>query len=300
MPQRDLCDQTLEANSMLRTRARLAQVVIDQDNPGSLPSQRHRPVHQRVLQPRGLLVAHHLLPRGLPDVHHRQAFTVPSRNLAPRMLPRHHRDHGSPPLPGSGATAGTAFWLWAASLRRAITASQYTATRRRASGTAAHTSHSSKPALWGRRPLPRPTRRRTSRPRGHLPQPFHRGDHAEQALPPHQRLLPRSLLPTHRRSLHNGSRRSTTSATPPSPRTPPRPEPAPLPTSWPACATWSSGCSVGRGRSTSPPRYAATPATRADPSPPSGSASDEPDITTERRSPAQVGEFPQQRSCQER
>src|SRR6266571_5067281 len=103
-------------------------------------------------------------------------------------------------------TTCSAFWLWAASLRRAITASQYTATRRRASGTAAHTSHSSKPALWGRRPLPRPTRRRTSRPRGHLPQPFHRGDHAEQAPPPHQRLLPRLLLPTHRRSLHNGSR----------------------------------------------------------------------------------------------
>jgi hypothetical protein len=53
--------------------------------------------------------------------------------------------------------------------------------------------------------------------------------------------------------------------------------------------TWSSGCSVGRGRSTSPPRCAATPATHADPSPPSGSASDEPDITTERRSPAGGG-----------
>jgi Transposase DDE domain len=57
------------------------------------------------------------------------------------------------------------------------------------------------------------------------------------------------------------------------------------PTSWRACATWSSGCSVGRGRSTSPPRCAATPATHADPSPHSGSASDDPDITTERRSP---------------
>jgi hypothetical protein len=57
-----------------------------------------------------ILVAHHLLPRGLPDVHHRQALTTPSRDLAPRMLPRHHRDHRSPPLPGSGATAGTTFW----------------------------------------------------------------------------------------------------------------------------------------------------------------------------------------------
>ena len=53
-----------------------------------------------------------------------------------------------------------------------------------------------------------------------------------------------------------------------------------------ACATSSSACSVGRGRSTSPPRCAATPATHTDPSPASGSASDEPDITTERRSPA--------------
>src|SRR5215218_1713864 len=259
MPQRDLCDQALEANPMLRARARLAQVVIDQDNPGSLPSQRHRPVHQRVLQPRGLLVAHHLLPGGLPDVHHRQAFTVPSRNLAPRMLPRHHRDHGSPPLPGSGATAGTAFWLWAASLRRAITASQYTATRRRASGTAAHTSHSSKPALWGRRPLPRPTRRRTSRPRGHLPQPFHRGDHAEQALPPHQRLLPRLLLPTHRRSLHNGSRTSSTGCgTSRSVRISTRPAPAAARRSWPSCATWPSACTASPEPPTSPAPYAAT------------------------------------------
>jgi hypothetical protein len=37
------------------------------------------------------------------------------------------------------------------------------------------------------------------------------------------------------------------------------------------------------GRSTSPPRCAATPATHADPSPASGSASDETDITPERR-----------------
>jgi hypothetical protein len=56
------------------------------------------------------------------------------------------------------------------------------------------------------------------------------------------------------------------------------------PASWPACATWSSGCSVGPGRSTSPPRYAAMLATHADPSPPSGSTSDEPDITQARRS----------------
>ena len=206
MPQRDLCDQTLKANSMLRTRPRLAQVVIDQHHPGSLPSQRHRPLHQRVLQPRGLLVAHHLLPRGLPDIHHRQAFTMPSRNLASRVLPRHHRDHGSPPLPASSAVV--VVWCWTASLRRAMTASQYTATRRRASGTAAHTSRSSKPTFWDRRPHPRPTRR-TSRPRGHLPQPFHRGDHAEQALPPHQRLLP-CLLTTHRRSLRNDSRTGCT------------------------------------------------------------------------------------------
>ena len=36
---------------------------------------------------------------------------------------------------------------------------------------------------------------------------------------------------------------------------------------------------------TSPPPYAATPATHTDPSSPCGSASDETDITTERRSP---------------
>jgi hypothetical protein len=49
------------------------------------------------------------------------------------------------------------------------------------------------------------------------------------------------------------------------------------------------GCSVGQGRSTSPPRCAATPATHADPWPPSGSASDETDITTRRRGPGPMG-----------
>ena len=82
----------------------------------------------------------------------------------------------------------------------------------------------------------------------------------------------------------------TTSATSPSPRTPPRSAPAPPRTSWRACATWSSACSAGRGRSTSPPRCATTPATHADPWPPSGSASDEPDITPERRSPGRSPE----------
>jgi predicted transposase YbfD/YdcC len=81
------------------------------------------------------------------------------------------------------------------------------------------------------------------------------------------------------------SRRCTTSATSPSVRTPPKSAPAPAPMSWPACATWSSACSARPGRSTSPPRCAATPATHTDPSPPSESDSDEPDITTERRSP---------------
>jgi hypothetical protein len=43
---------------------------------------------------------------------------------------------------------------------------------------------------------------------------------------------------------------------------------------------------------TLPPRYAATPATHADPWPPSGSASDKPDITTGRRSPAPTRPIP--------
>jgi predicted transposase YbfD/YdcC len=45
-----------------------------------------------------------------------------------------------------------------------------------------------------------------------------------------------------------------------------------------------AACSAGRGRSTSPPPCAATPATHADPSPPSESASDATDSTTQRRS----------------
>jgi hypothetical protein len=57
------------------------------------------------------------------------------------------------------------------------------------------------------------------------------------------------------------------------------------PPSWRSCGTWSSACSAGQGRSTSPPRYAATPATPTDPWQPWESASDEPDITTQRPSP---------------
>jgi hypothetical protein len=73
--------------------------------------------------------------------------------------------------------------------------------------------------------------------------------------------------------------------------TTPRSAPAPPPTPWRSCGTWRSGCSVGQGRSTSPPRCAATPATHADPSPASESASDETDITTERRGPAGSGQW---------
>jgi hypothetical protein len=81
------------------------------------------------------------------------------------------------------------------------------------------------------------------------------------------------------------SRHCTTSATPPSQKTPPRSGPGPHRRSWPACATWPSACCAGPGRSTSPPRCATMPATHADHWPPSGSASDEPDITRERRDP---------------
>jgi DDE_Tnp_1-associated len=86
------------------------------------------------------------------------------------------------------------------------------------------------------------------------------------------------------------SRRCTMPATPPPPRTPPRSAPAPPRRSWRPCATWSLGCSAGPGRSTSPPPCATMPATHADPLPPSGSASNETDSTTERRSPTYGGE----------
>jgi hypothetical protein len=79
------------------------------------------------------------------------------------------------------------------------------------------------------------------------------------------------------------SRRFTTSATLPSVRTPPRSARMPRLMSWRPCATWRSGCCAERGRSTSPPPYAATPATHTDASSPWGSASDETDLTTERR-----------------
>jgi hypothetical protein len=77
-----------------------------------------------------------------------------------------------------------------------------------------------------------------------------------------------------------------TSAMCPSPRTPPSCAPGPARTSWLACATLPLARSAAPGRSTSPPPSASTPVTLAGRSPPSGSPSDETDITQERRSPA--------------
>src|SRR5215217_1338819 len=56
------------------------------------------------------------------------------------------------------------------------------------------------------------------------------------------------------------------------------------PTSWPACATSPSALSRA-GPTNLAAAYAITPATLPAPWPPSGSPSDEPDITRERRSP---------------
>jgi hypothetical protein len=54
--------------------------------------------------------------------------------------------------------------------------------------------------------------------------------------------------------------------------------------SWQPCATWPSACSAEQDRSM-PPRSGSTAATPTDPWRPSGSASDETDITQERQSP---------------
>src|SRR5205823_3298383 len=72
----------------------------DHHHPRGRPAQRNRPAGQPVLQPRRLTVVGDLLPRRLPDIHHRQPVTMPALDLAIAVLTRQHRAHRrSPPPP---------------------------------------------------------------------------------------------------------------------------------------------------------------------------------------------------------
>ncbi len=94
---RHLRDELLEARPGIGHRSRAPQIIIDHHHPRACPSQRHRPLHQPVLQPSGLLMLHDLLFRRLADIHDRRQIPVLRPDLpltrSPRPIRRHaHRD----------------------------------------------------------------------------------------------------------------------------------------------------------------------------------------------------------------
>src|SRR4051812_11188645 len=94
--QPNLSHQPLEARPVYCRGARATQIVIDHLNPLACPAQLQRSLHQRVLQPRRLLMLLDLAQRRLPHVNDRQPVLVASLDLL-----REH--HPVPPhLPDSG------------------------------------------------------------------------------------------------------------------------------------------------------------------------------------------------------
>lgn len=144
MVQPDLGDQTLETGAGHRTRPRLAQVLVDHQDPVRLPAQRDRPVHQGVLQPGRLLMVDELLAGGLADIDHREPLQMTVVDLAAGPLPRHHRGHRRS---RSLAVAMTDNARLASRTNCPTTACRLT------SGSAAHTRPSGTTGIvfWGRR-----------------------------------------------------------------------------------------------------------------------------------------------------
>src|SRR5919198_6059755 len=99
MGQADFGDQALKAWAPRGRSARLAQILINDQHLGARPAEREGAFDEAILEPRRLLMAHHLLEGGLADVHHREPVAMLPLNLA--VLPgregdsRHHRR--SPP-----------------------------------------------------------------------------------------------------------------------------------------------------------------------------------------------------------
>jgi hypothetical protein len=71
MIQPDLRHQALEALSAFSGRTRLAQIIINDQDAGVRPAQRHGAAHEAILQLRRLLMVEYLLRCGLPDVNNR-------------------------------------------------------------------------------------------------------------------------------------------------------------------------------------------------------------------------------------
>ena len=105
MIQTDFGHQPLKAGPTLGARPGTAQILIDQEDLRGGPAQLHRPIHQGVLQPGRLLVALHLLQRGLAHVDHGLALQMRGLDLSVGRVGRrtvHGREDGAhrrSPLP---------------------------------------------------------------------------------------------------------------------------------------------------------------------------------------------------------
>ena len=82
---RDLRDEPGKALPGIGRRGRHAKVVVDHQDLGTRPAQRHGPLGQRILQPRRLRMLKHLLPAGLADVDDRSPAQVIRADLLLRL-----------------------------------------------------------------------------------------------------------------------------------------------------------------------------------------------------------------------
>ena len=105
----DLRHQPLEPGPDPGTGRRVAQVLIDHQDPGRLPAQLSRAPGQPVLQPRRLAVLDDLRHRGLAHVNHREPVPVPFLDLAPGQFPwqPRRRVHHARPRPGRHTPPGS-------------------------------------------------------------------------------------------------------------------------------------------------------------------------------------------------
>jgi hypothetical protein len=98
--QTDFGNQALEAGPGIDPGRGMPQVLVDHQHPRRRPPQRNGAFHQRVLQPRGLLMVPDLPSSRLAHIHSREPVTMPGLNLALQPFPRQsdhcHRPHPRP------------------------------------------------------------------------------------------------------------------------------------------------------------------------------------------------------------
>jgi hypothetical protein len=77
MIQPNLRHQPLKTRPGIGPRRRMTQILIDHQHPRRRPPQRHRPLRQPILQPRGFLMVLDLLRGRLAHINSREAITMP-------------------------------------------------------------------------------------------------------------------------------------------------------------------------------------------------------------------------------